>query len=61
MILRSNSHFNSAKNLQETRKNLYRELDKLTEIAARHDANGIKIKLKEIVPEYTPQENKSVL
>jgi len=61
MVLRSNSHFNGAKNSQEACKNLYRELDELAKIAARHDAKGIKIKLKEIVPEYTPQENEGVL
>jgi FlaA1/EpsC-like NDP-sugar epimerase len=61
MVLRSNSHFNGAKNPQEAKKHLYHELDELAKIAARHDAKGIKIKLKEIVPEYTPQENESVL
>jgi FlaA1/EpsC-like NDP-sugar epimerase len=61
MVLRSNSHFNGAKNPQEAGKHLYRELDDLAKIAARHDAKGIKIKLKEIVPEYIPQENESVL
>jgi len=61
MVLRSNSHFNDAKNPQEAKKHLYHELDELAKIAARHDAKGIKIKLKEIVPEYTPQENESVL
>ncbi|MCX5848724.1 MAG: nucleoside-diphosphate sugar epimerase/dehydratase [Deltaproteobacteria bacterium] len=61
MILRSDSHFNGAKNSQEAIKHLYHELDELAKIAARHDAKGIKIKLKEIVPEYTPQENESVL
>jgi FlaA1/EpsC-like NDP-sugar epimerase len=61
MVLRSNSHFNGAKNPQEAKKHLYHELDELTKIALRHDAKGIKIKLKEIVPEYTPQENESVL
>jgi FlaA1/EpsC-like NDP-sugar epimerase len=61
MVLRSNSHFNGAKNPQEAKKHLYHELDELAKIAARHDAKGIKIKLKEIVPEYTPQENEGVL
>ena len=61
MVLRSNSHFNGAKNPQEAGKHLYHELDDLAKIAARHDAKGIKIKLKEIVPEYIPQENESVL
>jgi FlaA1/EpsC-like NDP-sugar epimerase len=61
MVLGSNNHFNGAKNPQEARNFLYRELDELEKIAARHDAKGIKIKLKEIVPEFTPQENESVL
>ena len=61
MVLRSNIFFNGVKNPQEARKHLYRELDDLAKIAARHDAKGIKIKLKEIVPEFTPQENESVL
>ena len=61
MVLCSNSHFDGEKKLQEAGKHLYHELDELAKIAARHDAKGIKIKLKEIVPEYTPQENESVL
>ena len=61
MVLRPNSHFNGAENRQEAQKHLYRELDELANIAARHDAKGIKMKLKEIVPEYTPQENEGVL
>jgi len=61
MVLRSNNCFNGAKNQQEACKHLYHELDELTKIAAQHDAKGIKIKLKEIVPEYTPQENEGVL
>jgi FlaA1/EpsC-like NDP-sugar epimerase len=61
MVLRSNNCFNGAKNPQEARKHLYHALDELTKIALRQDAKGIKIKLKEIVPEYTPQENESVL
>ena len=61
MVLRSNTHFNGAKNPQDACKHLYYELDELTKIAARHDAKCIKMKLKEIVPEFTPQENESVI
>jgi FlaA1/EpsC-like NDP-sugar epimerase len=61
MVLSSNVLLNGAKNQQEAQKYLYHELDELSKIAARHDAKGIKIKLKEIVPEYTPQENEGVL
>ena len=60
MVLRSNGLFNGAKNPQEAKDHLYNKLDRLTEMAARHDSKGIKIKLKEIVAEYTPQENESV-
>jgi len=60
MALRSNNCFNGAKNPQEARKHLYHDLDELEKIAVRQDAKGIKIKLKELVPEYTPQENESV-
>jgi FlaA1/EpsC-like NDP-sugar epimerase len=61
MVLKSNSYFNGSGNPQEARNMLYRELDELVSIAARHDTKGIKEKLKEIVPEYTPQENEGVL
>ncbi len=61
MVLRSNIFFNGAINSQAAREHLYRELDDLVKIAARHDAKGIKVKLKEIIPEYTPQENEAVL
>ena len=61
MVLRTNDLFNGAKDQQEAKKQLYREIDELAKIAARHDSKGIKIKLKEIVPEYMPQENDGVL
>jgi FlaA1/EpsC-like NDP-sugar epimerase len=61
MVLKSNTYFNGSGNQQEAKKSLYRELDELVKIAARHDAKGIKAKLKEILPEYTPQENEGVL
>ena len=61
MVLRSNSFFNGIKNPQEAKKYLYRKIDALIEIATHQDAKGIKIKLKEIVPEFTPQENEGYL
>jgi len=61
MVLRSSNHFNGAGSPQSAKECLYHEIDELVEIAARHDAKGIKVKLKEIVPEFTPQENESVL
>lgn len=61
MVLRSSTCFNGAKNAQEGCQSLYREIDELAMIAARHDAKGIKRKLKEIVPEFTPQESEGVI
>lgn len=61
MVLRSNGHFKGSANRQEAKQNLYRDIDELVEIASRQDAKGIKAKLKEMVPEFTPQENESVL
>ena len=61
MVLRTNDLFNGIKIPQEAKKQLYHEIDELAKIAARHDSKGIKIKLKEIVPEYMPQENDGVL
>jgi len=52
-VLRSGSYFRGAKDPREARENLYREIDELVRIAARHNASGIKQKLQEIVPEYT--------
>jgi FlaA1/EpsC-like NDP-sugar epimerase len=60
MVLQSNGFINGAKNSEEAKIYLYNKLDQLAGLAAQHDARGIKIKLKEIVPEYTPQENESV-
>ncbi len=60
MVLRSNGFFNGAKNRQAAKEYLYKKLDELEKMAEGHDSKGIKIKFKEIVPEYTPQENESV-
>ena len=61
MVLRNNNIFNGEKNQQEAKKQLDREIDELAKVASRHDAKGIKMKLKEIVPEYMPQENEGIL
>ena len=61
MVLRGENCFNGASEPEEARSELYRRIDELLAIASRHDAQGIKDKLKEIVPEYIPQENESVL
>jgi FlaA1/EpsC-like NDP-sugar epimerase len=61
MVLWSDRLFNGAKDLQESRDMLEKEIDALVIEAARHDGKAIKKKLKEIVPEYMPQENEGVL
>ena len=61
MVLRSNHQPNEGNILQESREKLEKKIDELVKDALRHDSRAIKQKLKEIVPEYTPQENEAVL
>jgi FlaA1/EpsC-like NDP-sugar epimerase len=61
MVLRSSHQPGEGKILQESREILGKNIDELVKDALRHDSRAIKKKLKEIVPEYTPQENESVL
>jgi FlaA1/EpsC-like NDP-sugar epimerase len=61
MVLRSNNHSPDSRSLLEARGNLNRAIDELAKDSQRHDTKTIKKKLKEIVPEYTPQENDAVL
>ena len=56
MVLRSNDFFDGIKDPQEARKKLYDKIEELKELAGRYDPTGIKMKLHEIVPEYTPQK-----
>jgi FlaA1/EpsC-like NDP-sugar epimerase len=47
---------------QESFRNwLIHELEDLYQVAKTHDACAIKGKLKQLVPEYTPQDNECVL
>lgn len=60
MVLRSNNH-NGEANIEEMKKKLEKQIDELIRDSVHHDTTAIKNKLKEIVPEYTPQENEAVL
>ena len=61
MVLRSNGFSNGKKTLAEMQKWLNSELEQLYKVSLRHDSQAIKRKLKEIVPEYSPQETESIL
>jgi len=61
MVLRSSKHSSDSRYLLTTREKLNKAIDELVKDADRHDAKTIKKKLNEIVPEYKPQENESVL
>jgi len=61
MVLRSDGSSNGLKSPAELREWLNAELQELYDAALRHDAPAIKRKLREIVPEYSPQETDSVL
>jgi FlaA1/EpsC-like NDP-sugar epimerase len=61
MLVRANGHWYGRQSQDNFRQWLYRQIEDLYRIALTHDALAIKEKLKEIVPEYTPQETLSVL
>ena len=61
MVLRSNDHANGLNHLQSIRQKLDEDIEELVKCSLYHNAGTIKKKLKEIVPEYTPQENETVL
>jgi FlaA1/EpsC-like NDP-sugar epimerase len=61
MVLRSNDHANGLNHLQSMRHKLDEDIEELVKYSLKHNAGTIKKKLKEIVPEYSPQENETVL
>jgi FlaA1/EpsC-like NDP-sugar epimerase len=61
MLVRPNGHWYGRQSQDNFRQWLYSQLEDLYRIALTHDAVAIKQKLKEIVPEYTPQQSHSVL
>ena len=61
MVLRSNGYFSGACTLPAAKEKLNKAIDELIRQANSHNNKNIKKKLKEIVPEYTPQENEAVL
>jgi len=61
MVLRSKDHANELNHLQSMSQKLDEDIEELLKYSLNHNAGAIKKKLKGIVPEYTPQENESVL
>ncbi|HYA14895.1 MAG TPA: nucleoside-diphosphate sugar epimerase/dehydratase, partial [Syntrophales bacterium] len=61
MVLRSDGFCNGLKSLKDLREWLNSKLQDLYDAALRHDAQAVKRKLREIVPEYSPQDTKNVL
>jgi len=61
MMLRSGGFANGSRGSKELRYWLDAKLEELNALSLHHDAESIKKKLKEIVPEYTPQDTQSVL
>jgi FlaA1/EpsC-like NDP-sugar epimerase len=61
MVLRSNDHANGLNHLQSIRQKLNEDIEELVKYSLDHNAGTIKKKLREIVPEYIPQENETVL
>ena len=61
MVLRPNWSFDGLQSPAALKRRLHLELEQLYEVATRHDTQAIKGKLRDIVPEYTPQDTESVL
>lgn len=61
MVLRSNNHVKDLNHLQDIRKKLDKDIEELIKYSMDHNGSAIKKKLKEMVPEYSPQENETVL
>ena len=53
MVLRNNLVDNGS--LNEKWNKLNEEVNELVALAKKQDAQGIKLKLKEFIPEYTPE------
>ena len=61
MVLRSDGFLNGLRSASALQEWLNTELIPLYDAALRHDAQAIKRKLQEIVPEYTPHDTETVL
>ncbi|PKN39111.1 MAG: polysaccharide biosynthesis protein [Deltaproteobacteria bacterium HGW-Deltaproteobacteria-2] len=61
MVLRSNDHANGLNQILNMKQKLDEDIEELVKYSLDHNAGTIKKKLREIVPEYIPQDNKTVL
>ncbi|PKN64864.1 MAG: polysaccharide biosynthesis protein, partial [Deltaproteobacteria bacterium HGW-Deltaproteobacteria-10] len=61
MVLRSNDHANGLNQILNMKQKLNEDIEELVKYSLDHNAGTIKKKLREIVPEYIPQDNKTVL
>jgi len=61
MVLKANGEWNGLGSQEAFRKHLLDQLNDLYTMALLHDVQGIRCKMKEIVPEYDVQESTCVL
>lgn len=61
MVLRSNDHANGLNQILNMKQKLDEDIEELVKYSLDHNAGTIKKKLREIVPEYIPRDNKTVL
>ena len=61
LVLRSNGHYNGFTTQETFHSWLQESLDQLYALAEHHDAEGIRRKMKEIIPEYQVQDSTCVL
>lgn len=60
MVLKDGGNWNGHATQEDFRRWLLEGIEELCELAKQQDACGIRAKLKELVPEYAPQESESV-
>ena len=61
MVLKSSNPWNGAGSQEAFRNKLLEQVNELYDLAAKHDAVGIRKKMQEIVPEFEVQDSVCVL
>ncbi len=61
MVLKPNGRWGDYGDQEGFRRWLMEGIEELYKLADQQDARGIREKLKELAPEYTPQETECVL
>ena len=61
MVLKSGDYWDGKSDQEEYRAWLFKAIEELDALARKYDGCGIRVKIKEIVPEYDLQDSECVL